>query len=246
MDNGLWATWYDLDHTNQDAYCEWLHTQHLPEIISKPGIAWAAHYKITGGGERMQAIHDRLNHIKDERLGSGTQYLILVGATSPHVFSDPRFDLWESSLNEPARSMLALRAGTRSCIFTLEEFVTGPDFYARTAGSTTGPAIQMGSFRTRSILDEFDLAAWYAQYRLPHMSKMPGCIATRKLLSVAGWAKHSILYEFSSLEARQQHFQNHESLALDDTEWTNKIITYTIHAPGSPSIGKRLWPPVND
>jgi hypothetical protein len=102
----------------------------------------------------------------------------------------------------------------------------------------------MGSFRTRAVADEFDLAAWYAQYRLPAMARMPGCIATRKLLSVAGWAKHSVLYEFVSLEARQKYFHPHESLGLDKAVWTNKIINYTIHAPGSPSIGQRIWPAV--
>jgi hypothetical protein len=104
----------------------------------------------------------------------------------------------------------------------------------------------MGSFRTKTVADEFDLAAWYAQYRLPAMSRMPGCVATRKLVSLAGWAKHSILYEFTSLEARERHFQGHESLALDETVWTNKIIGYTIHAPGSPSVGYRLWPEVTE
>lgn len=250
MDNGLWATWYDLAPTGnddgRDAYLDWLHGEHLPEIQSRAGIAWAAHYEITGGGERMQAIHDRLVHAEGDDIGSGTQFLILVGATSPHVFADPRIDEWERALSEPAKSMLARRGGTRTCIFVQEEFVTGPEYDARPTGTAPGPAIQMGSFRTRTVEDEFDLAAWYAQYRLPHMSRMPGCIATRKLVSIAGWAKHSVLYEFLSLEARQQYFQNHESLALDDREWTNKIITYTIHAPGSPSVGKRLWPPVEE
>ena len=250
MDNGIWATWYDLaDDANspgRDAFLDWLHGDYLPEIQSKAGIAWAAHYQSTGGGTKMQAIHDRLVHAELEGVGTGTQFLMLVGATSPHVFFDPRIDEWEKSLGEPAKSMLARRVGTRTCIFTTEEFVTGPEFDARPAGSTPGPASQMGSFRTKSVEDEFDLAAWYAQYRLPHMSRMPGCIATRKLVSIASWAKHSVMYEFTSLEARQQHFQNHESLALDDTVWTNKIITYTIHAPGSPSVGKRLWPPVDD
>lgn len=250
MDNGLWATWYDLAPTGnddgRDAYLDWLHGEHLPEIQSRAGIAWAAHYEITGGGERMQAIHDRLVHAEGDDIGSGTQFLILVGATSPHVFANPRIDEWERALSEPAKSMLARRGGTRTCIFVQEEFVTGPEYDARPTGTAPGPAIQMGSFRTRTVEDEFDLAAWYAQYRLPHMSRMPGCIATRKLVSIAGWAKHSVLYEFLSLEARQQYFQNHESLALDDREWTNKIITYTIHAPGSPSVGKRLWPPVEE
>lgn len=250
MDNGIWATWYDLaDDANspgRDAFLDWLHGDYLPGIQSRAGIAWAAHYQITGGGAKMQEIHDKLARAEDGEVGAGTQFLMLAGAASPHVFADPRIDEWEARQGEPAKSMLAKRIGTRTSIFTQEEFVTGPEFDARPACSTPGPAIQMGSFRTRTVADEFDLAAWYAQYRLPNMSRMPGCIATRKLVSVAGWAKHSVMYEFTSLDARQQHFQNHESLALNKTEWTNKIITYTIHAPGSPSVGKRIWPPVNE
>jgi hypothetical protein len=246
MDNGIWATWYDMAEENRHAFNDWLHGQYLPELMRKPGVAWAAHYQITGGGDRMQEIHDRLVHAEEEELGNGSQFLVLAGATSPHVFADPRIDEWEAGLDDASAAMLAHRIGTRSSIFTQEEFVTGPEFGARVTGGTPGPAIQMGSFRTRTVADEFDLMAWYAQYRLPNMSRMPGCIATRKLVSVAGWANHCVMYEFLSLDARQEHFQNHESLALDDGEWTNKIITYTIHAPGSPSVGKRLWPPVDD
>jgi hypothetical protein len=244
MDDGIWATWYDLPEAGRAGYFDWLHDTHLPMICAKPGIAWAAHYKITGGGEAMDAIHQRLARAQDDEVGTGTQFLVLVGAPSAHVFCDPRIDQWQDALGGQSAQMLALRQGSRTCIFTQEAFVTGPEYHARATGSTPGPAIQMGSFRTKTIDDEFDLAAWYAQYRLPHMSRMAGCIATRKLISIAGWAKHSVLYEFLSLEDRQRYFQNHESLALDDSEWTNKIITYTVHAPGSPSIAMRLWPPV--
>jgi hypothetical protein len=245
MDNGIWATWYDLAETDKDSYLDWLHCEHLPNILQRPGVAWAASYEITGGGEKMDVIHDRLNRSNDDDVGAGTQFLTLVGATSPHVFVDPQIVDWEKNLDEPAASMLSSRVGTRTCIFVQEEWVSGPEFDARATGTGPGPAIQMGSFQTQTIESEFDLAAWYAQYRLPHMSRMPGCIATRKLVSIAGWAKHGILYEFTSLEARQEHFQTHESLGLDDREWTSKIIlSYTVHAPGSPSIGKRLWPPV--
>jgi hypothetical protein len=74
---------------------------------------------------------------------------------------------------------------------------------------------------------------------------MPGSIRTRKLACVAGWAKHAVLYEFTSLEARMENFEEpHEMLALDDREWTSRIVRYTIHAPGSPTVGRRLWPPL--
>lgn len=246
MDDGVWATWYDLADAGRDEFLGWLHGDHLPKIMKRPGIAWAANYEITGGGTKMQAIHDRLARVDVDDVGTATQFLMLVGATSPHVFADPRIDEWEDGLDEPAKTMLSRRIGTRINIFVQEALVTGPEIGKRPAGTTPAPAIQMGSFRTKTVSDEFDLIAWYAQYRLPHMSKMPGCVATRKLVSVAGWAKHSIIYEFESLDARQQHFQNHESLALDDKVWTSKIIGYTVHAPGSPSVGKRLWPPVDD
>ena len=68
----------------------------------------------------MQAIHARLARAEEDGLGTGTQFLILAGATSPHVFADPRIDEWEANLIEPAKSMLARRTGTRSCIFVQE------------------------------------------------------------------------------------------------------------------------------
>jgi hypothetical protein len=79
------------------------------------------------------------------------------------------------------------------------------------------------------------------------MAQMPGCIAARKLLCVAGWVKHAILYEFTSLEARMNEFEEpHEALALDPGEWTGRVVRYTIHTPGSPLVGARTWPPVTD
>ena len=242
MDRGIWATWYDLPKEGRGAYFEWLHETHLPALCQRPGYAWAAHYEIRSGGTDMDTIGARLARPEEPTLGTGSQFLILVGAPSPHVFLDPRVDRIEEEDDGRAREMRARRLGERMCIFTEEARVTGPDIGARPGGSTPGPAIQMGSFRTKTLEDEIDLGAWYAQYRLPAMSRMPGCVETRKLVSLVGWAKHAILYEFTSLEARHEHFQAHESLALEDGEWTNRVIGYTVHAPGSPSVGRRIWP----
>jgi hypothetical protein len=244
MDDGIWATWYDLPDSGNDDYFAWLHDDYLPQLLRHPGYAWAAHYRITGGGARMQQIHDRLHRPQTDDVPTGTQYLTLIGAASPQVFFNPAAIQQQQESGETA-AMLASRIGVREAIFCEQARVDGPEYLRGAPGTTPGPAIQMGSFRTASVADEYDLGAWYAQYRLPAMSKMPGCIRTRKLLSVAGWAKHAVLYEFTSLEARLEHFQNHESLALDDTVWTSRIIGYTIHAPGSPSIGGRIWPPVD-
>lgn len=245
MDQAIKATWYDLREGEAEGYLRWLHEDYLPAILQLPGRLWAAHYRITGGGARLyDDAADRFARADESEVAGGKDYLLLIGAGSPHAFFIPTRA--ESEIENDARAleMTARRTGARTCVFAEEARVNGPEYDQKIPSGTPAPAIQMGSFRTRTVADEFDLAAWYAQYRLPAMARMPGCVATRKLLSVAGWAKHSVLYEFVSLEARNNHFHQHESLGLDKAVWTNKIINYTIHAPGSPSIGQRIWPAV--
>ena len=245
MDQGIRAFWYDLPEDKKDTYIDWLHSTYLLEVLQRPGILWAAHYEVTGGGKHMDEIADHLARVDLEEVGKGQNYVLLVGAGSPHVFFKPIYEEVDAE-NPKTQEMLAIRLEERVNVFAEEARVNGPDFDYRIHDSTPGPAIQMGSFCTMELEKEWDLAAWYAQYRMPAMARMPGSINTRKLVSVAGWAKHAVMYEFISLDARQEHFQNHESLAMDETVWTNKIINYTIHAPGSPSVGRRIWPPVKD
>ena len=246
MDRGIWASWYDLPDEKREAYCAWLHGDCLPAMLRRGGFLWAAHYEITGGGAQMERVKaDALSYAEGGEVPSGTRFLLLFGAASPHVFFQPTIDEIEKEQSAEARAMLGLRVGLRACVFSEEARVEGPDADARGPGITPGPAIQMGQFLAEDAAAEHDLGAWYAQYRLRFMERMPGCIGARKLLSAAGWAKHSILYEFTSLEARHEGFQAHESLSLDESQWSGRVVRKLIHAPGSPSVGRRLWPPAN-
>jgi hypothetical protein len=191
----------------------------------------------------MHHLGDTILQRPKEDIGTGKQFLMLVGAPSPHTFLAP--SIMEPEASPQFREMLGLRMGVRTAIFSEETRVSGPASQHRAAGTTPAPGIQMGSFNVRSLEEEFDIGCWYAQYRLPYMAQMPGSVGTRKLVSVAGWAKHSILYEFTSLEARLKNFEEpHESLSADPKEWTGRVVRYTIHAPGSPFVGNRIWPPV--
>jgi hypothetical protein len=243
MDHGIWATWYDLADDTRARFLDWLHGSYLPALQQRAGFAWVAHYRNDGGGQAMRQLGDNIIVRPQEDIGDGSQYVVLVGAPSPHTFFKPL--ALEIEQEPQHRDMLALRRGVRTAIFSEETRVNGPAIGQRVQGGTPAPAIQMGSFRVRGVEEEIDLGCWYAQYRLPHMAQMPGCIAARKLNCVAGWPKHAILYEFVSLEARMQNFEEpHESLAVDTKEWTGRVVRYTIHTPGSPVVGPRIWPPV--
>lgn len=247
MDNGIWATWYDLPEDGREDYLEWLHGEYLPSVQAMPGIAWAAHYQNQGGGADMQKVRDNFpESVGMEGVGDGTQFLMLAGAAEPATLLAPSVIDEERALQGAARKMLDMRQGVRPCLFSVFARTDGPEMDQRPAGKTPGPAIQMGSFRTKTLEDEYDVGQWYAQYRLPAMARMPGCIAARVMVSVAGWAKYSVMYEFTSLQARLENFEEpHEALALDETEWTGRVIRYTMHTPGSPTVGERIWPPVD-
>jgi hypothetical protein len=241
MDTGIWATWYNLADDTRDAYLEWAHGTYLPFLKQLPGYAWVAQYRHEGGGPKMKRVEQTVVGRTDEDIGAGYQYVTLVGAPSAHTFFHPA--LSEIQLPESFAERLALRQGVRTAIFTEEARVSGPAAAHASPGSTPGPYIQMGSFRMRSPELEFDLGRWYAQFRLPYMAQMPGCLRTRKLICVAGWAKHAVLYEFESAEMRLKHFEEpHESLSLDSTHWSAQITGNTVHTPGSPTIGPRLFP----
>jgi hypothetical protein len=94
----------------------------------------------------------------------------------------------------------------------------------------------------RTPEDDFESGRWYAQSRLPHMASAAGCVRARKLLSVAGWAKHAILYEFVSADARRTIWNGMRAARDRDPKGYWSIGPRTVHAPGSPTLGERTWP----
>lgn len=245
MDNGLWATWYDLEEQDQDTFLAWMHGSYLPYLQSLPGYAWVAHYRNVPTGPALATYHDIAGHAPgEEKLATGSQYLVLVGAASSHTFFNP-YVMDRVAPDAESKAMLAKRKGLRTVIFAEEARVNGPASHARLPGSTPAPAIQFGTYRIQNEEAELDLGCWYAQQRFPVMSRMPGSVLTRKYLSSSGWAKHGIMYEFESLEARTRQFEEpEESKIVDPKEWTGRIVRTTLHTPGSPTVGERIWPPV--
>ena len=240
--DSLEVAWYDLPSERRSDYITWLHGLYLPKVLQHPGILWAAHYKLIKDDETVNRLSEFVGRPPElESLPEGSQYALLIGAQSSHVFFTDAYEAIQNSNNETPE-MLGLRQGTRRVVCIEQARVEGPEFKAENASGAPAPAIQLGHFRVRTVEEEFDLARWYLDYRLPAIGSMPGAVGARKFVTLAGWVKHVILYEFVSLEAHKTHFLGHESLAFQEGEWTNKVVTYAAHAPGSPGFGRRIWP----
>ena len=238
-DRGLWISWYDLPERGRDDYFSWLHGTYLPEILKRPGYLWAAHYAsrdIEGG------TNSRLHHVEDSKVGAGFRYILLIGARDANVFGDPVPSVLHAALPEQGRKMLGMRIGERVNLMTETGRCEG--YASRAYDQVTGaPCIQIGSFNCPVEYEE-EMHAGYVQVRLPAMCDTSSCIRTRKLNSVAGWAKHGILYEFASLEGftRDYAAANAKSpLGLKG----NSVVPMLVHAPNGPNSALRIWPPVS-
>lgn len=223
MDHGIWAIWYDIAAEHRAAYLDWFHGVHIPEKLSRPGYRWAAHYALGHGG-------------------CGAGYVALFGGDSTHTFLNPSPGQLATRQSPETRQFIAMRRNAAAAILAEEIRIDGPDAAKRSPGLTAAPVIQIGHFNAPSPQVEDDLGGWYVQERFPLLQKLPGVIGTRKLLAGVGAHKHAILYEFTSLEAREQHYAPLEAQSHDPATWMGRVVPQLLHAPYSPAVGRRLWP----
>jgi hypothetical protein len=226
MDRGIWAIWYDIPDEHRSAYLDWFHQVHIPEKLSRPGYLWAAHYELGGGS-------------------ADAGYLALFGGSTTHTFLNPSPRQLLTRQSADTKRFMGMRHKSAACILAEEIRIDGPAAAQRGPGLTTGPVIQVGNYNAANPAAEDDLGAWYAQERLPLLAKLPGCIGARKLLATVGEFKHAILHEFQSLESRARHFAPHEADAHDPATWMGRVRPHLTHAPRSPAVGQRIWPPLS-
>ncbi|MBT3820308.1 MAG: hypothetical protein HOC91_18835 [Nitrospinaceae bacterium] len=245
MDSGIWGVWYDLPKEGEDEYLSWLHEEHIPQALKRPDYLWAAHYRsIRNESHNSSPVQKAKRFMDEPELGRGGDYLLLFGANSAHAFLDPAPDDLLKSYDARSREMISRRQGDRTAYFTEVGRVDGPEIAQRGPDLTPAPMIQMGAYRADDENYNIDVALWYVHHRLAALPEMEGCVGARKLLSLGGWARHAILYEFISPEAREHYYQIQEAPGGDANHPTGGIVRTLIHSPDSPTLGVRIWPEV--
>ena len=243
-DRAYWISWYDLpaQESERREYLAWMNGTYIPSVLKQPGVLWGAHYASLpniaplGGGKGRVSKYAGVAEVPQ-----GDGFIAIFGAASPYVFANPGRDALHAGLSATDRAMLALRAGERSNIMIEEERIHGPEAAQPQADLLPGACIQLGSFNSIDWRDEEDMARWYAQWRLPSLTTLPGVIRVRKLVSVAGWAKHACFYEFTSLAARNEHFVHYETTRPEMEAWSKEVVRRLVHATPLPIVGERLF-----
>jgi hypothetical protein len=242
-ERAFWISWYDLPEDRQD-YLDWLHRRYIPLVAGRPGVLWAAHYAADTEAIPLGGGKGRVTRHAPSDLPGGSQFVLIFAAADPYVFADPGDEDFHASLADKDRQMLGLRKGERRNLMVEEARVDGPEAASVETDGGPAPAIQIGSFNAVSPEAEFELAKWYARWRLPSMTDLPGIVRVRKLVSVAGWAKHACFYEFTSLDMRKEHFIHYEDPYPDMAKWSVEIVSTLVHATPRPIVAERIWPPV--
>jgi hypothetical protein len=241
VDRALWITWYDLPEDGRDAHLRWVHDRYIPAVMERPGVLWAAHYaSLKKESSTSARVIERKKTISISGVPTGRQYILLFGAADAHVFADPVPGAFNAGLPEADRKMLALRVGARMNVMAEAGRVEGPEAKSYTGDMTGAPCIQMGNFDHAWQEDE-DIMAWYVQSRMAALAQQPGCIRVRKLVTVSGWGRHGILYEYPSLEAQKNYLQ-HENKDPGRKAWADRTLPKLEHAPGSSYLACRIWP----
>jgi hypothetical protein len=243
MDTAIKAEWYDLDDADRERFLAWLHGQYLPALQAKPGYIWVGHYnRAPARGASLPPGYPARVETDDPNVPKGSQYLIVTAAASADVFFNPNAAT-ETDAETEAR--LAKRKEYRFCIFIEETRVSGPDWHRHLPGSGAPPAIQLGNYSTKTQADDLDLEMWYRAMKLPQVTRARGCIGARKLVSLVGWAKHGVLYEFMDMEDDEENFEQRFRDAGLTEKWTGRhVLQIVVHAPKGPHAGRRIWPPL--
>jgi hypothetical protein len=235
VDRGLWITWYDLPESGRDDYLSWLHGIYLPNLLKRPGYLWAAHYATRTSGGSAQ-----IHHVEDPKVPTGFRYILIVGVQDALVFGNPVPSAIHAALPEQGRRMLAMRTGERVNLMTEAGRCEGRASAGYKEGLTGAPYIQIGSFNCPVEYEE-EMHAGYVQQRLPAMCETASCIRTRKLNSVAGWAKHAILYEFATVEGFNRDYEAANAKSPLGTNG-HSVVPMLVHAPNGPNSALRIWP----
>lgn len=189
---------------------------------------WA--YRLVGAGDTTRQLGQADHHIEPpfhSRLADASAPDLITFTLTPGL-DDARFLHRRTADADSTGEFSIVGSGLYTSLQTWCGADDEPGAFAE--------AIQFGTYDTGAPGDEWALADYYADVRMPAFSRQPGAVRARRLTTAcAAPGRTAVLYEFSSLEARLTNFE-----PLEGQEVAARAISLTRHRALSPSIGIRF------
>jgi hypothetical protein len=213
----LLMVFVDIDPEYDADFNAWYDEEHMPDLLKLPGFLNAARYQASQGGPRYLACYelDATEAVQSEAY--------------QHYRRNPTTWSQRISLSTKGRNFCRL-VGTQIYPAANDPHVLGRGM---------APALQVGRMRVPQGL-EAKYNEYYDTMRTPANLEVPGCLAVRRYHIVEGEPKYMTVYEFEHEKvpetqgwlSRRAQDQMHEYIGG----------SYG-HAPGSPGVYRRVFPP---
>ena len=210
---GLMMVWVDVPSEHEDEFNHWYNEEHLPELLSVPGVLNAARY---------------------EAVMSGPKHLACYELQSPSVVET---DAFISRTPTEWAQKIGPRGVGSNLINNVYEMIHPSNLSTDISGSDMAQALQIGRMDIApENSDEWN--KWYSGVYVPNYEKVPGCIRGRRWKAVKGQPNYAVVYEFEHSKVSESS----EWLAQRDINPDNpRMRDLMTHAPGSPGIWNKTF-----
>ena len=213
----LLVVFADIDPTRDADFNAWYNQEHLPERLAAPGFLDAARYEALKGGPRYLALYE----LESVEALQTDEYQRLVQNQSEWT---KRVSLRDNGRNR-----------VRNVYAQMYPAETDP----HTLGRGMAPALQIGRMEVPAEL-EAKYNEYYDTVRTPANLLLSGCMFVRRYHAVEGSPKYLTMYEFEHEKVPETQAWRERSAQDGMHEYIGG--TYG-HAPGSPGVYRRVFPP---
>jgi hypothetical protein len=213
--NGIFLVYTDIDPQYEEEFNAWYNTEHLPELLSLPGILDAARYVAYKGGPK---------------------YLAAYELSSADALKTAEFQKWRANPSPWSRRISPTVIGKNvTRIIGQQIFPSSVDQPER----GMAPSLQIGRMSGLDTADR-EWTEWYNGEYIPGYRQVGGVIYARRYRVLEGESGYTTVYEFAhekvSETAEWDHQRNNSSSRSDRMR---QVMT---HAAGSPGVYRRISP----
>lgn len=213
--NGIFLVYTDVDPHFEDEFNAWYNTEHLPELLSLPGVLDAARYVAYKGTPKYLAVYE---------------------IASADALKSAEFQKWRANPSPWSRRISPTVIGKN-----VTRAIGQQIFPASVEMPERGmaPALQIGRMSVPESADR-EWNEWYNGEYVPGYRKVPGVLYARRFRVVEGETGYATVYEFEHEKVSETPTWNAQRESSSPR--SGRMREVMTHAQGSPGVFRRVYP----